>query len=369
MKRFINCLIPVTACNLKCEYCYVPHISGRKTNKMPLFKYDAKYIRKALSKDRLGGVCLFNFCGEGETLLPHEVIDILKEILTEGHYVELVTNMTLSNRINEILQFDDDILSKLEFKCSFHYAELMRSGLLNTYIENVKRVIKSKASVTIEMVPDDSLIGQIPQIKELCIKNFGALCHITIPRDERTSKMKKLTSLSDKDFYNVWNKEFDSNMFRFKYSTFNIKRKEFCYAGDWALFLNLATGEAKQCYKSFYSQNIYRDLSKPIVFKPIGHMCLSPHCFNSHALMTLGLIPEIDTPNYESMRNRVMVNGDQWIKKDMKEIMSQKLSDDNKELSNIKKNFISIKNIIEAPYGAIKQVGKKYQKRIKDKLR
>lgn len=141
------------------------------------------------------------------------------------------------------------------------------------------------------------------------------------------------------------------------------------YAGDWALFLNLATGEAKQCYKSFYSQNIYRDLSKPIVFKPIGHMCLSPHCFNSHALMTLGLIPEIDTPNYESMRNRVMVNGDQWIKKDMKEIMSQKLSDDNKELSNIKKNFISIKNIIEAPYGAIKQVGKKYQKRIKDKLR
>lgn len=367
MKRFINCLIPVTACNLQCQYCYIPHVEGRKKNLMPHFDYDAKYIRKALSVKRLGGVCLFNFCGEGETLLPPEVVDIIRELLDEGHYIELVTNMTLTNRIDALLQLDDDLLSHLEFKCSFHYAELIRKDLLETFIANVKKAMNSAASVTVELVPDDSLIENIPQIKEICIKNFGALCHVTVPRDERTQEMKRLTELSYDDFYSTWNDAFDSEMFRFKNQTFNVKRKEFCYAGEWALFLDLASGYAKQCYKSFYTQNIYENLSRPIVFKPIGHFCLSPHCFNSHALMTLGLIPDIQTPSYADMRNRKCENGEEWLKPDVKKIMLQKLYDDN-ELLNVTERMIwNVKNILYIPVGVSKQMARKVSNNRKNK--
>ena len=129
------------------------------------------------------------------------------------------------------------------------------------------------------------------------------------------------------------------------------------------MFLNIATGEAKQCYKSFYTQNIYKDLSKPIVFKPIGNCCLSPHCFNSHALMTLGLIPEIDTPNYSEMRNRITINGSEWLKPEIKQIMSEKLYDDNVILGKREEKTRNIINTVEAPLGMCKQLVLKLQKK------
>lgn len=363
MKRFINCMIPVSACNLKCEYCYVSHTEGRRKNQMPHWKYDAKHIRKALSIERLGGPALMNFCGEGETLLPHEVVEILKEILSEGHYVELVTNATLTDRINEILKFDEKLLAHLEFKCSFHYKELIRLGLLNTYIENVKNIKNSSASLTVELVPYDELIEDIPEIKKICLDNFGAICHVTVARDEKTKEMRKLTSMTDSELENIWGDSFDSEMFRFKSTTFNIKRKEFCYAGEWALFLDLASGYAKQCYKSFYTQNIYEDIEKPITFKPIGSYCLSPHCFNSHALMTLGLIPSIKTPSYDAIRNRVCQDGEEWLKPEMKAFLGEKLSDSNEILTKRQEKKANVSTLVGAPVGITKQIINKVKKK------
>ena len=55
IKRFIDCYVPVTTCNLRCHYCYITQ--QRKFDaKLPEFKYSAEYIAKALSKERLGGV-------------------------------------------------------------------------------------------------------------------------------------------------------------------------------------------------------------------------------------------------------------------------------------------------------------------------
>ena len=34
IKRFIECTVPVTVCNMKCSYCYVMQ-EGRRSNKMP----------------------------------------------------------------------------------------------------------------------------------------------------------------------------------------------------------------------------------------------------------------------------------------------------------------------------------------------
>ena len=55
-------------------------------------------MRKALSKERLGGICLINFCGGGETLLPPEIVKYIRVLLEEGHYIMIVTNATVSKR-------------------------------------------------------------------------------------------------------------------------------------------------------------------------------------------------------------------------------------------------------------------------------
>lgn len=64
VKRFFECLIPVTVCNLKCSYCYVIQRDYRNM-KLAEFKYTPEHIGKCLTKERLGGGELFlnMWCG------------------------------------------------------------------------------------------------------------------------------------------------------------------------------------------------------------------------------------------------------------------------------------------------------------------
>ena len=63
----------------KCEYCYVIQEDRRKMEPAKL-QYDIPTIKKALTKERLGGVCYFSLCGAGETLLQNEISDIMEQI-------------------------------------------------------------------------------------------------------------------------------------------------------------------------------------------------------------------------------------------------------------------------------------------------
>ena len=58
-----------------------------------------------------------NFCGAGETLLCHSLVQIVNELIKEGHYIQIVTNATISKKIDEFINSDID-LSHLFFKCS-----------------------------------------------------------------------------------------------------------------------------------------------------------------------------------------------------------------------------------------------------------
>ena len=78
--------------------------------------------------------------------------------------------------------------------------------------------------------------------------------------------------------------------------------------------------------------NIYKDLEKPISFEAIGK-CNEAHCYNGHAFLTLGNIPELKTPVYATLRNRIMTNGEEWLNPKMKAFLSQKLNNSNEEYS------------------------------------
>ncbi len=53
MKRFVECILPVTQCNMKCNYCYVIQREKRSLKQATL-KYTPEQIGKAMSMDRWG---------------------------------------------------------------------------------------------------------------------------------------------------------------------------------------------------------------------------------------------------------------------------------------------------------------------------
>ena len=330
IKKFIDCYIPITTCNFRCPYCYITQ-NNRWNDALPEFKYSAQYVRKALSKERLGGTCLLNMCGGGETLLPPYIIELLKELLEEGHYIWIITNGSLNKRFEEISKFPKNLLYRLAFKFSFHYLELKRLNKLEDYVKNIKLMQDSGASFSIEITPYDELIEYIDEIKEFSLKNFGALPHITVAREDNTDNKKILTKLSKQEYNKVWS-QFNSKMFSFKLSTFLVKRKEYCYAGKWSYILDIGKGVLRQCYSNNLQQNIFENM-KPIKIKSVGRKCLEPHCYNSHAFLTWGDIPRLKAPYYYEMRNRIQSDEKEWLNPYMKEFCSHKLKENNNKFN------------------------------------
>jgi pyruvate-formate lyase-activating enzyme len=346
IKKFIDCTVPVRTCNLRCHYCYIT-LNREFEAELPKFKYSPEHIGKALSKERLGGTCCINLCGGGETLLPPEMTNIIRCILEQGHYVMVVTNGTVTKRFEEIAQIDKDLLKRLFFKFSFQFLELKRTNQMEKFFNNIKMMRDVGCSISLEITPNDELIPFIDEVKQIAIENLGAIPHVTVARDSRDEKLPILTNLSRKEYKNTW-EQFNSKMFDFKFSVFNKKRREFCYAGDWSYFLELGTGDLKQCYRGEVVQNIYEDINAPIVASPVGYNCPFAHCYNAHAWLTFGDIPELDTPTYLDMRDRTLEDGSSWCKEPVRTFFTTKLKDSNEEYSLLKKLKVTVSKL--APF-------------------
>lgn len=344
IKRFIDCYIPVTTCTLRCKYCYVTthQLFG---GKIPDFQYSLEYVRKALSKERLGGVCLFNMCANGETLLLKGLIDYVRALLEEGHYVMIVTNGTLTNRFDEYAALPKELLAHLFFKFSYHYMELKEKNLLDIFFGNIRKMRDAGASFTLEQTPSDDAIPYRDEIIERAVKELGAAPHITVARDQRIDgKLPILTELSREEYIKMWGDKYHSPLFDYKMEIFGVKRKEFCYAGDWTAYMNFITGDMRQCGRSYMNWNVYKDISKPIPFCAIGKHCQELHCYNGHVWISLGAIPELKAPTYAEMRNRVCMDGSEWLKPEMKAFMSTKLYNMNAEYTISEKIYADIEN-------------------------
>jgi organic radical activating enzyme len=360
-KRLINCHIPTETCNFRCHYCYIT-LAEKFNNKIAKLLYSPKYIRNALSTERLGGKCLLNFTAGGETLLSDDIIPVAKELLEEGHYIELVTNGTISKRFDEIIMLNSELLQRLEFKFSFHYLELKRLNLINSFFNNIKKIRNAGCSFTIEITPNDELVEDINDIINLFEEYSLALPHLTIARDDRDINIPVLSKYSFDEYKNIWG-IFNSDLFNFKTKIFYKKRNEFCYAGDWSLYINLITGDAQQCYCGNKLGNLYIDPEKPINFLPIGNNCTLAHCYNGHNLLTNGVIPELNTPTYAEMRNRRDKDGREWLNDKVNSFFNGKLKDSNKEYSFFRKYIINKKNR-QRKQNRVKNILKRIIKRI-----
>ena len=345
IKRFITCGVPTFACNFRCSYCYVGQHQGAYKGGVKDFSVSPKEVAEFFSPERTGGLCYFNLCALGETFLHPQLIPLVYEFTKEGHYCDVITNGMLSNKIEELISaLDENQRKRLFLKFSFHYLQLKERNLLETFISNVNKAKSAGVSFTVEITPHDELIPYIDEIKNVSLKNFGALPYITVARNEATKKIEILSKLSRKDYKKTW-RVFDSALFDFKFDIFNQKRKEFCYAGQNSLSVNLADGSYSQCYCG-KQLGFITEIEKPINFEPIGK-CSLPHCFNGHAFLAYGNIPNLKTPTYAEERDRTTQAGEHWLNKDCRDFFSTKTCDSNVQFSSEEEKRFLHKKIIQ----------------------
>lgn len=366
IKKIILMRIPMSICNFRCHYCYLSQRDESFQGVQPEMKYSPQEVAKALSRERIGGSAYFNFCADGETLLTKDIDKYIKAIVDEGHYVEIVTNLTITSVLNKILSWDKTSLEHIEFKCSFHYLELKKRNLLEEFARNVNRIWEAGASANIEITPSDELLPYINEVKEFSWKYFKALPHLTIARDDRTKGIDYLTKLSIKEYESVWS-QFASEFWQYKRTIFGKKQTDFCYAGMWSLYIDLTSGKARQCYCGKEYEDVFKNPEEPLPSEPIGK-CKIAHCYNGHALLTLGLIPNQTNVKYGNIRNREMSDGTQWLQRDLLDFFNTKCIESNDELSQIEKNKYIIKSvyddIVAFPFRALRKLKRKMRNRI-----
>ena len=285
--------------------------------------------------ERCDATSYFSICGAGETTMQPEIADIVYHIMKHGHYVNITTNGTVTKKIDEILERGKDFTDRLHFAFSFHYLELVRLNLMDRFFDNVKKVREAGCSFLVQINLCDDYLPHLDEIKRLSIAHTGAMPQVAATRKEETGlrKIELLTELTEEEYIKA-GKTFDSPLFDFTMKNFNVPRKEFCYAGDWSGNLDLSTGILRRCYCSYLRQDIFKNPKEPIRFLAIGNMCGSAFCMNSSHFMSLGVIPEVETPTYAELRNRKEAG---WYTPQMEEALSGKLEEANELYSPLKK--------------------------------
>lgn len=329
IQKFIDLnLTGTTICNFHCDYCTVwrkKEFNGDRLISM----HSVEEIRKGLSQEKLGGICFINLCALGETFLADGIIELVYELLAEGHYVSVVTNGTVTKKIEEVLRFPEEFQSRFFFKISFHFIELQKKKMFNIFWNNIEVIKKSRCSYTIEIVPFDGIIDNIPDIKNMFEeKANGAMPHVSFARDSTKVDLDVLTELELSEYKEIWG-QFDSKMFELKSRNYGKKITNYCYAGCWSYLVNCMTGDIRPCYRQDVIGNIFEFDKKKFPETPIGHQCNVSYCFNNHAFLSWGVVPDIKEYTYLEMRDRIDCNNNHWVREPMYSFMNQKLYDNN----------------------------------------
>lgn len=327
IKRFFNCTVPIYSCNLRCKYCFVGQ-AGLSNHKELNAALSPKMIKKAFAIERTKGRSLINLCGLGETLIPAEIIDVIRVLLENGQFVSVVTNCTLTNKIMQLCELENEYKDRLFIKCSFHYEELLNTDLLDVFFDNVHLLRENKISYTIEMVANDTLVSKEMQIKDIFESKNEAMPHILESRYIKDDSFRRLTDLKVEDHQQVWEK-YNSELFQAQQLLWEQRRSEFCMAGELSVDVDLKSGCMTQCNTGGKQiGNVYENLDSPIKFCAIGSNCPSPHCFISYVWQGLcGNIEGISYPTYEEMRNRKRSDGQEWLTPIIKDAFSKRCSE------------------------------------------
>ena len=185
IKRFVECTVPISHCNLRCGYCYIIQEKRRDAD-MPGFRYSPEYIGRAFSKERWGGTMLVNLCGAGETMMCPQITEVISAILEQGHFMNVTTNGTISAKFDDIAMFPEELRSRLCFAFSLHYTELQRTHNLDAFADNVCRMKDAGCSVLVQhclMLPSQEMsTGHSLSSRDTLTRNTSAMAESSSPR-------------------------------------------------------------------------------------------------------------------------------------------------------------------------------------------
>lgn len=346
VKRYIHAIQSGTICNLRCKYCYVPALEHENRLEPTKFNYPLEQIAKAISKERLGGTALITYVGGGETFLTDESIELLRLFLEEGHILNAVSNMTYTPAIEKICAFPKELRSRLQFSASFHYQELLRKGLLDTYFDNLKKCDEAGIVYYVNLTLSEDYIDCLDDIKKLVNEKIGKDPFILYCLDAEND-WKRCDFFTD-EFVDNLSKKFDIEHLLIENKvSYEKRRNEFCYMGDWGFVFNLETGVMSACFDSPEYFNIVEDLSKPIKFEAVGKCC-SKYCSMGARFLGLGVVPKIkEFKNYNDLYNNFK-NSPTDSK--ISEHTNNYLWETNKRYPWIKEQYIKIKRRFDKRY-------------------
>lgn len=346
--RFFNCPIPVTGCNLRCDYCYLVQQGNEKLldfkESNEGFMYSVPHMLKALDPERLGGICAFHVCGEGETMLWSEICDFALGLYEMGHYVSFTTNCTITKTMKRFTEFPREYREKMFFKCSFHYREFKKRGLLETFAANVNALAGAGISYTVELVTNDYVLDNLEEIKKFSMENFGAMPHVLTQRSELVrGKYPRMESLLGRERYDKTWGQFDSALFKFHQAEFDKKHNEFCYAGVYSLQFHLKTGNVFPCPgNNKLVVNLFENIEQKPKFVPVGHNCPFDNCWFGYVTHILGGVNrELNSEIYfKEFRDRVRKdNGQYWLSDTMRFAYGHRCSEFHEPLSQEQELF------------------------------
>lgn len=309
--KTLTLYIPGDACNMRCEYCYITECFKDGRNTTPaVFVASVDEMIYAFRPERIGGLAHIIVIGKGETLIPPETVPLCKGLLKQGHIVEVVTNGVLSNRIDELLDCDEDCLSRLIIKCSLHWNELKRLNLVDTYFNNIKKALSKGASSYPFLVVGTSYINCLDEIREACLENLGGLPHCTpcVIADSSEQMLDGNRYATDppctKEFVASIKEKFGSSLFEQSVRFLDVDvKKVFCYAGKWSFGVDLCNGEILKCHNICTGISFFENLDEKMPeIEPVCNSCGLASCALQYDMFSMGLIPEVpDVPTYSEM--------------------------------------------------------------------
>lgn len=336
----INATIQTVGCNLKCEYCFFSQANYVNKGTIKALRYPLQTILDACSKKRLGGQCAIQLMGDGETLLPDDVVALILGLLKEGHYVRVINNGTLSNRIHELIKLaeSDGTIDRLSMIFSLHFLELEKRNLLNVFADNVDYVKKRGCSFEITLVACDEYIEAAERINQFCAQNLGGVTPWVQPADKYDTSANYVGVFSKYDrqtyFENI-KKAFPSFQTKFAQEKIDIDNHKFCYAGDWFFYLDFTTGRYSQCMRNAGPEyNFFEHLEDELMLEPVGTRCKATCCICGGA-KTFNLIPEEN--GYEEIQYVRNGSHNKYVSEKILRAYNTNLAETNKEYTKEEK--------------------------------
>lgn len=325
-KLMINASVPGNICNLRCSYCYV-----ETNNYQPAkYEYSVEHMLKALSPERLGSTAYISFCSNGETLLHEETIDLIAGCVNAGHLVCVVSNCTMSEKMDLLLsKINPDKMKNFCLRGSYHYLELKKRNLLDTYFDNLKKVINKGGSAYPYLVLSEDYVPYIDELINCSVEKLNAKPHATPYLDFCGGKDFSIGKFYNKELQELCENKFESKILRKNTEILEINaHKHFCYAGQMFFVLSLQNGDIMKCYNTPVVQNIFKDIEKPLNLDPIGFNCGFSVCGCYHEMQGMGIQPDL---NYESLSE--LYNREGLFNKEFLDNISEKIINNENRLS------------------------------------